>query len=193
MVYSPAVLKGPGTRFLVALAACLLLGLAILLVAQHSGYLQAMPLPPAYRGGAGREFCQSIAVAAQHRSAQWLVSGAVTILVGVLGASLGAMIGPGAPSDGSAKGRLNENRNAVLALLGALSASLGYGLVQRSDAATMLAADATADLALDDDRQAYRACIMARSSWLRGRADHSWLDSLPAPPASVATPPSTAP
>jgi hypothetical protein len=152
-----------------------------------------MPLPPAYRGGVGREFCQNIAVAAQHRSSQWLVSGAVTIIVGVLGASLGAMIGPGTAGDGSVRSKLNENRNAVLALLGALSASLGYGLVQRSDAATVLAADSSADLALDDDRQAYKACIMARSSWLRGRADHSWLDSLPASQSPGAAPSGAAP
>jgi hypothetical protein len=183
---------GSGARAL----AIALIGVTLvvgLVLAQRGGYLQAMPLPPAYRPGAGREFCQDVAVAAQHRSSQWLVSGAATIILGVLCASCGAMIGPGSASDKSVKGKLSENRNALLALLGALAASLGYGLVQRSDAATLLAADSTASLALDEDQQAYKACILARADWLRGRADHSWLDSLPTGQAASATPPTKAP
>jgi len=158
---------------------CLVLA-AVLLAAMHDWeYLRPMPLPLAYKAGVGRSYCQAIAETAQDRSSQWLFVGAVVLLAGVIATGCGAMIGPGASGDQSVRGKLRENRNALLALAGALALSLGYGLIQRSDAATALAAGASANLALDDDLVAYKTCIMQRANWLMGRADHAWLDNLP--------------
>ena len=155
------------------------------------GYFQPMPMPAKYGDGVGRSFCFELAQVAQHRSSQWLWAGVAIIALGLGTTAGGAFIGPGASGDLSVTGRLKENRNAILAFAGALLLAIGWGWIQRSDAATTLAAEATATLAGDTDRSMYKECILERSRWLLGRAEHAWLDNVPgASSAHGASPPS---
>lgn len=180
-----------GTARTLLVVAGVLVGVGATLVLTQPRYFRGMPLPPPYGQGQGRTFCEELATTAQDRSVQWLVLGALAVLMGVVATGCGAMIGPGVAGDGSVRGRLKENRNALMALGGALALSTGYGIVQRSDAATVLAAGASARLAIapDDDKAAFQQCVLERATWLVGRADHSWLDSLPgAKPSPSALP-----
>ncbi len=186
------------------LAAIVVTGVLLALVAAgaRAGYFAAMPMPPAYKmppaskATVGQGFCLDLAIVAQHRSSQWMWAGVLIIGTAALCTGIGAMIGPGSAGGDSARARLLENRNAILALVGAVGLAVGWGWVQRSDAATTLGAEATASLAGADDYEMYKACILSRSRWLMGRAEHTWLDNVPgagdsahshepAPPGSV--------
>jgi hypothetical protein len=170
--------KGSALAKLVAIVmSAILLGLGV--AGAAGGYFAAMPMPPAYKPGVGRGFCFDLAVVAQHRSSQWMWAGVLIIGMGAVCTGIGAMIGPGPAGGDSARARLLENRNAILALVGAVALAMGWGWVQRSDAATMLGAEANASLAGADDPDLYKACILSRSRWLMGRAEHTWLDNVP--------------
>jgi hypothetical protein len=79
----------------------------------------------------------------------------------------------------------------LVTLGGALALSTDYGIAQRSDAATVLAACASARLAIapDDDKAAFQQCILERATWLVGGTDHAWLYSMLATWPSPSAPP----
>ncbi len=155
-----------------------------------------IPAPQKYSADEGLNFATRLAEKAQLISLLFYISGWVSIMFGILLGVAGSVLGTDpAPVDTDAWARLLSQRGLICNTFAIIIAGLGRQFLERAKASARLASIATKAIAsstrktvknsegsqqaaLDSDRNAYEACVMAKSNWLEGRVDDTQLNEI---------------
>ncbi len=133
----------------------------------------AMPRTPIYAAdtGVGMKFCTRLADHAQLISTEEFGAGVFMLTVGGAAVTAAGVLA-------TVSANVTNNRElfgyagAGLAVAPLLLVPFGMVLLSRSDEASALAAAANTSVALsDDDKAAYRDCVLAKAAWVGSRAD----------------------
>jgi len=172
------------TKIIICISA-LLLGIIVIIIVGKSWL--TVPTPPPYQQGVGAKNSAELAFQTQRLSFVFFVVGWILVISGGLTATAGSVLGsvPLTDNNPSSIAILKSQRGLICTLTAIVLAGIGWQFIDRSTSATKTASIATSAIATatmdedgEQDKAAYKACIEAKSEWLKGRMSNERLQNI---------------
>jgi len=146
-----------------------------------------IPVPKEYIAKEGLHYAVRLAKKTQLASLLFNISGWALIMLGILLGVAGSVLGADSVmADDDAWTRLLSQRGLICNTFAIIIAGVGRQLLERAKASAKLASIATKAIAsssklteaVDSDRDAYDACVLAKAIWLEKRTDDGQLNEI---------------